>query len=104
MNKPHTLHRYQVHLIPNNINAENIEPAFEAGQLPHYPLTAASSEQAAASAKTITGMRVHSVERIDGPTPIKTQAPQAKPCMPSSHVGYINRRGEFIPGQGVALA
>lgn len=104
MNKPnHTPHRYQVNLIPSNLAAEDVEPAFEAGQLPKYPLHAASGQQAAVSAKAITGMRVHSVERIDDLAPIKTKSQLTKRGCASAHIGYVGKRGEFIPLNACAI-
>ena len=60
------LHSYKAHLVPQHVNAADVEDLADAGQLPTIRLKAATAEQAEAKAHITTGKQVLRVERVEG--------------------------------------
>ena len=60
------LRSYRAHLVPQHVNAADVEDLADAGQLPTIRLKAATAEQAEAIAHITTGKLVLRVERVEG--------------------------------------
>ena len=60
------LRSYRAHLVPQHVNAADVEDLADAGQLPTIRLKAATAEQAEAKAHITTGKLVLRVERVEG--------------------------------------
>lgn len=60
------LRSYRAHLVPQHVNAADVEDLADAGQLPTIRLKAATAEQAEAQAHITTGKQVLRVERVEG--------------------------------------
>ena len=60
------LRSYRAHLVPQHVNAADVEHLADAGQLPTIRLKAATAEQAEAQAHITTGKQVLRVERVEG--------------------------------------
>ena len=60
------LRSYRAHLVPQHVNAADVEDLADAGQLPTIRLKAATAEQAEANAHITTGKLVLRVERVEG--------------------------------------
>lgn len=56
----------RAHLVPQHVNAADVEDLADAGQLPTIRLKAATAEQAEAQAHITTGKQVLRVERVEG--------------------------------------
>ena len=59
------LRSYRAHLVPQHVNAADVEDLTDAGQLPTIRVKAANAEQAEAHAHITTGKNVLRVERIE---------------------------------------
>lgn len=60
------LRSYRAHLVPQHVNAADVEDLADAGQLPTIRLKAATAEQVEAKAHITTGKLVLRVERVEG--------------------------------------
>ncbi len=60
------LRSYRAHLVPQHVNAADVEDLADAGQLPTIRLKAATAEQAEAQAHITTGKQELRVERVEG--------------------------------------
>ena len=60
------LRSYRAHLVPQHVNAADVEDLADAGLLPTIRLKAATAEQAEAKAHITTGKLVLRVERVEG--------------------------------------
>lgn len=56
---------YRAYLIPRHIEDDDVEAHHARGMLRQLRLKAANAEDAAARAHRITGLRVHSAERVE---------------------------------------
>lgn len=56
---------YRAYLIPRNIEDEDVEAHHARGMLTPLRVKAANAEDAAARAHRVSGLRVHSTERVE---------------------------------------